>query len=98
MVGEVVVDDAAVIGVERGEFGWLPGVEDAFGDAVCLFEELVLVHGAVVVDVHTDAGSGGIASLEEAIDEILDVVDAIAILSDEEIAFGCKDVKARFVA
>ena len=97
VIGEDIVNQAAVVGVERADLEGLAGGFDPLGDALDFLCQLVFLDGAEMLAVHLDALGLGQVAAEDAVDEVLQVVEAVAVLADERLAVARVDLQARAV-
>ena len=93
VVFEEVVDDAAVVGIEReGLHRAACGSDDA-GELLGFFHKGVVAHGAVVLDVDEDAWAGWGLRGKDAVDEVLEVFHHFLAASDEAFGFVGEDLE-----
>ena len=97
IVHKDVVDHAPVVGVERAHFEGLPGSLHPLGDLPDLLGHLVLADGPEMFAIHLDALRFGLVPPQDAVDEILDVVQALAVAADDGLALRRVDLQTRAV-
>ena len=85
--------DAPVVAVHGIELEGLSGGADAIGCLLGVLDEFILAHGAVVLDVHADAGCVFDVADEDAIDEVLDVLEDFSATADEGVSVFGEDLK-----
>ncbi|MCU0752267.1 MAG: hypothetical protein MUC40_04415 [Akkermansiaceae bacterium] len=95
IVDEQVVHHAAVVGIERAELVGLAGFLDACGDFADLLRHLVLADGAEMLAVHLDALRFGKLPPQDAVHEVLNVIEPVAIAADDGFAVRRLDLEAR---
>ena len=93
VIFERVVNDPAVVGIERISLERSPGRSNRLGKMADFFYEGVVAHGAVVLDVYDHTLAGRILRSKDAIDEILEVIDDSVVASDEMLRFVGEDLE-----
>jgi len=89
------VNDPAVIRIQRRQLCGLPGVEDPLGQTLRFLNELILIHRSMMVHIDPDPRRRLIPGLEDAIDEVLNIIHPIPFLAREKFAFRRENMKAR---
>ena len=98
MVGEMIVDQSAVIGIEGWHLGGLSTVNDSLGQMFGFFEEILFLDLAVMINIHPDAGGVPVLGLHDSVDQVLDVVKTLAMAADQEIRFAGQDLYRGFIS
>ena len=75
----------------------LAGGLDSLSDALDFLFQVVFLDRAEVRAVHLDALGLGQVAAKDAVDEILEVVEAVTVLADEGFAVARMDLEARAV-
>lgn len=86
--------DAAVVSIEGAELEGLTGDFDTLSCGLDFLVEVVFLDGAEVAAVHLDALGIGAVAAENAVDEVLQVVEAFAVFADENGAIRTLDLEA----
>ena len=94
VIDEDIVNHAPIVGIEGAEFEGLAGDFHPLGDATDFFPEVIFLHRAEMGTIHFDALRLGVVAAEDAIDEILEVIQAVAIFADESFAVSGMDLQA----
>ena len=82
------MDDSALVAVHRFELVRAAAGADDFGDLPDAIDERVVLDFAPVLDVHDDARGVLLLRDEDAVQEVLDVLEEFAAASEEVFAFG----------
>ena len=88
----MVVDDATVIRIEWWHFGGLTTVNDSFCKMFSLFDEVLFLNFAMMINIDTDTGSFPVLALHDPIYQILDIIEPFASATDQQIRFTSKDL------
>ena len=91
---EQVVDHAPVVGIERAELMRLAGGFHPLGDFADLGSHLVLADCAEMLAVHLDAPGIGELAPQDAVDEVLQVIEPVAVVADDRLTIGRVDLQA----
>ena len=95
VVDEYVVNETAVVAVHGVEHDGFAGGADTEGHLLDVVDEVVFADGAVVFDINADAGCAGHVADEDAVYEVLDVVEDLAPVTDEGIGVLGEDLEGR---
>jgi hypothetical protein len=93
VVDEDVVNEAPVVAVHGVQHDGFAGGADAEGHLLDVIDEVVFADGAVVFDIDADAGCAGHVADEDAVYEVLDVVEDFAPVTDEGIGVFGEDLE-----
>lgn len=93
-IGEDIVDEAPVVGVERAHLDRLAARHDPLGDASDFLAQAVFLDRPEVAAVHLDTLGLGQVFAEDAVDEVLEVVEPLAILANEEFTLARVNLQA----
>ena len=89
VVHEGVVDEAAFVRIHGVHPDFFATFFDFVGEVVGLVLDLLFLFEAEIFAVETDAIGVGIGFAHDAVDEVLQVVEAFAVFSDDEfVVFG----------
>jgi hypothetical protein len=86
VIDEDIVDHAPVVGIERAEFEGFTGNLHPLGDGADFLPELIFLDGTEMGAIHFDTFCLGVMAAEDAIDEVLEVIQAVAFLTNERLA------------
>jgi hypothetical protein len=78
------VDEAALVTVHGRQTNGAAGVPDAIGLLADVGEHLILLDEAVMGDVHARFGGVGESVMEEAVEQVLNVLQSFALAPDEK--------------
>ena len=95
IVFEDVVNDAPVEGVERFQFHHISPAADFFSRILCFLHQGVARLGAVSADINRHFGRGLVLLKQQAIDQILQVSQGLALPSDQTPGIFCFRVKQK---
>jgi len=88
--GEDIIHQAAIVGIERANIERFSARFDSLCQAFDFLVEVIFLDGAVMGAIHLDSLRLQIMAAEDAIDEVLEIVEAIAISANDRPAL-CGD-------
>lgn len=95
IIGEDVVNETAVVSIERPNLKRFTRCLHPLGEAPDFFVQLVLLDRTEMRAIHLDPlGLEGM-SPQDAINEVLEIVESVAVLSYNSFAFARVDLQAR---
>jgi hypothetical protein len=78
-----MVDDPAIVGIERFGLQGTTAVAHGLGEVLDLLNKRVVAHVAVVFDVHDHAGRGGIVGEQNAVHEELHILERLVVTANQ---------------
>lgn len=83
------MDEAAFVGVHRVHPDFAAAVFDFVGEVAGFVHDLVFFLVAEIFAIEADSAGVGVGFAHDAVDEVLEVVEAFAIFPDDEfVVFG----------
>lgn len=94
MIGKMVVNRPPLVGIHWRQCLGLAGSDDRCRHLVRLFQEPMLSGGSVVVNIDSNPGGFRQAGLHDAVEQILQVVEALPSVPDEGLGFFRENLQA----
>ena len=91
---ENIVHQASIVGVERPDLEGFAGGFHALGHPGDLRFQAVFLDGSEVFAVHLDPLGIGEMSADDAVDEVLEVVESVSFVPNDGLALTGMDLKA----
>jgi cytochrome c5 len=95
IVFERVVDDPAVVGIEEVGLDRASGRADGLSEVPDFFDEGVVAHRAVVLDIHDDPCGRRIPRGKDPVHEVLKIVHHDVLASDQPLGLVGEDLQHR---
>ena len=93
VVGEGLVDEASVVGVHGVESDGLAGAADVVGEFADMADEVLLFLLAIALDIDDDVEGAFLIAVEDAVEEVLEVFEGVAVATDQATGFAGADVE-----
>jgi hypothetical protein len=87
------MDDAAVVGIEGFGLDRPTSRADGLGEVLDFFNERIIAHSPVVLDIDDDPAPGRILRGEHAVHEVLEVIHHFVPATDKALGFVGEDLE-----
>lgn len=94
---EDIVNQSPIIGVERAHLKWLARCLHSLGDPPNFLVHAVFLDRTEMPTVHFDALGVRMMSADNAVYQILEIVQAVTIMADDRFTLAGMDLQARAI-